>query len=111
MEQWKIGDIVVTKVPEIAGGWFPIDLWLAVMPDCTLEAVEQLEWLSPEYRRGNEINLSIHTLLVETRPTKSSSIPVPVTVSSASGSFSTNWRLISCRASTMSVPPATRWTW
>ena len=65
MEQWKVGDIVVTKIPEIAG-WFPIELWLSVMPDCTLEAVEQLQWLTPDYRRGNEINLSIHTLLVET---------------------------------------------
>lgn len=65
MEQWKVGDIVVTKIPEVAG-WFPIDLWLSIMPECTLEAVDQLQWLSPTYRRGNEINLSIHALLVET---------------------------------------------
>ncbi|MFC9833667.1 MBL fold metallo-hydrolase [Rhodococcus sp. NPDC127530] len=65
MEQWKIGDIVVTKIPEIAG-WFPIDLWFSIMPECTREAVEQLQWLTPSYRRGDEINLSIHALLVET---------------------------------------------
>lgn len=65
MEQWKVGDIVVTKIPEVAG-WFPIEMWFSVMPDCTLEAVQQLQWLTPTYRRGNTINLSIHALLVET---------------------------------------------
>lgn len=65
MEQWKVGDIVVTKIPEV-GGWLPIDLWFAVMPDCTPEAVDQLEWLAPDYRRGDLISLSIHTFVVET---------------------------------------------
>lgn len=65
MERWKIGEIVVTKITEI-GGWLPIDLWYGLMPDCTPEALEQLEWLTPTYRRGDQVNLSIHTFLVET---------------------------------------------
>lgn len=65
MEQWKIGDIVVSKIVEF-GGWLPIDMWFGIMPDCTPDALEQLAWLTPTYRRGDQINLSIHSFLIET---------------------------------------------
>ncbi|MER6936114.1 MBL fold metallo-hydrolase [Nocardioides sp. NPDC127514] len=56
---------MVTKIPEV-GGWLPIEMWLTIMPECTREAVDQLRWLSPTYRRDNLVGLSIHSFLVET---------------------------------------------
>jgi glyoxylase-like metal-dependent hydrolase (beta-lactamase superfamily II) len=65
MEQWKVGDIVVTKIPEV-GGWLPIELWYGILPDCTPETVEEIDWLSPTYRNGGLANLSVHSFMVET---------------------------------------------
>lgn len=69
MEQWKIGDILITKVEETEA-WWPLDFWLNAMPSATRADVDAMTWLEPVYRRDEEVNGAIQSLLVETPEAK-----------------------------------------
>jgi len=47
-EQWKIGDITVTRVVEmeVAGGTE------CILPDATKEAALELDWMAPHFSDG-----------------------------------------------------------
>jgi glyoxylase-like metal-dependent hydrolase (beta-lactamase superfamily II) len=61
---WTIGDVTITRIPEILADLPPTGL----LPDATPEAVEPYrEWLEPHFLRSDgQIPLSIHGLLVDT---------------------------------------------
>ncbi len=68
MERWKVGSISITKVEE-TDSWQPFETWLHIMPRCTPEEIERMQWLKPAYLRDEGVNLFVHSLLVET-PTR-----------------------------------------
>ena len=62
-QQWKIGDVTVTKILEMetcsGGEW--------ILPDAKPEACREIEWLFPEFmNEEGKLRLSIHALVVET---------------------------------------------
>jgi len=63
-QQWKIGDVTITKVVEITQTQ---DLsWL--LPAATPDAVRAIEWLKPEFaEEDGQGRLSIHALVVESQ--------------------------------------------
>ncbi len=68
MEQWNVGAISITKVEETES-WQPFETWLHIMSGCTREEVDQMPWLKPTYLLNEEVNLFVHSFLVET-PTR-----------------------------------------
>jgi glyoxylase-like metal-dependent hydrolase (beta-lactamase superfamily II) len=63
MRKWQIGDVTVTKIVEIesVGG----ATW--ILPDATPEAVQEIDWLKPQFMddAGN-LKFSVHALVIDT---------------------------------------------
>jgi glyoxylase-like metal-dependent hydrolase (beta-lactamase superfamily II) len=63
MNQWRIGDVTVTKVVELevtGGSRF-------LLPQATPEAIKPIAWLQPHFADENgRLRMSIHTFLVQT---------------------------------------------
>lgn len=62
-EQWKIGDITVTRVVEmeVAGGT------KFILPDATKDAALELDWMAPHFMTDEgRLIMSIHALVVDT---------------------------------------------
>ena len=62
-QSWKIGDVTVTKVVEMetvgGGEW--------ILPDAKPEAVQEIDWLVPQFAdEQGKLRFSIHALVVET---------------------------------------------
>ena len=63
MSKWKIGDVTITKVIELAatgGSRF-------LLPQATPEAIKPISWLRPHFADENgRLRMSIHTFLIQT---------------------------------------------
>jgi glyoxylase-like metal-dependent hydrolase (beta-lactamase superfamily II) len=62
--RWQIGDVRITKVPEVELHW----PWRALVPDVTPELLATAPWMAPHFvdEQGKMI-LSIHALVVESQ--------------------------------------------
>jgi glyoxylase-like metal-dependent hydrolase (beta-lactamase superfamily II) len=60
--RWQVGDVTITKVPEVELHW----PWRALLPDVDDALVDRYPWMRPHFvdERGRII-LSIHALVVE----------------------------------------------
>ncbi len=69
-EQWKIGDVTITKVTE-AGAPSPVPFWENLLANATPAEVEEISWLRPTWSNDeNEFFASMHSFLVETPTAK-----------------------------------------
>jgi glyoxylase-like metal-dependent hydrolase (beta-lactamase superfamily II) len=67
-EQWKIGNVTVTKVEEVAF-WESTEFLGNALPASTPQELDAIDWMTPTYLKDGMVNMSIHSFLVET-PTK-----------------------------------------
>lgn len=66
-QQWKIGDVTVTKLIEREENWDGTQL----LPNATPENMKkEADWLGPLVAADGTINLSIHTLVIESKGKK-----------------------------------------
>jgi hypothetical protein len=70
VEQWKIGDVTITKIEEVAF-WAPMQFLDATLAAWAHEEVEAMTWLDPTWTNveAGTANGSVNSLLVQT-PTK-----------------------------------------
>lgn len=60
--RWTVGDITITRIQEVV---YPE--YEGVLPAATPEVVKKVKWLFPHFvTAGGHLNLSIHSLIVET---------------------------------------------
>ena len=65
MLQWKIGDVTITRVPEIEVP-VPYDEKNPMLADARPEALKTMPWLYPNFvTPEGHLNLSIHALLID----------------------------------------------
>uniref|UniRef100_UPI002458870D MBL fold metallo-hydrolase n=1 Tax=Nocardia brasiliensis TaxID=37326 RepID=UPI002458870D len=64
-EQWRVGDISITKIEELQG-WTPVEFLLEVFPAATRAEIARIDWLRPTYFDGDRMNGMVHSLLVQT---------------------------------------------
>lgn len=69
-EQWKIGDVTVTKIEEVAF-WAPMQFLHNTLATSTRGELEAMKWLHPTWmnRNGDMVDGSVNSFLIET-PTK-----------------------------------------
>ncbi|MFF0038890.1 MBL fold metallo-hydrolase [Streptomyces mirabilis] len=67
-EQWKIGDVTITKVVEFAA-WQPLEFLGQMLPSFSPEEAESIDWFSPVYIEDGKVAFSVHSYLIET-PTR-----------------------------------------
>ena len=64
MNQWRIGDVKITRIVEleVAGGT------RFILPDATRDVVRDIDWLAPHFMDPDgRLIMSIHALIVETK--------------------------------------------
>jgi glyoxylase-like metal-dependent hydrolase (beta-lactamase superfamily II) len=67
MNQWKVGDVSVTRVVESEGPWDGTIL----MPNATPENLErERDWLYPTFCDRGRLRMSVHAFVVESRGTR-----------------------------------------
>lgn len=62
--RWQIGDVRITKVPEVELHW----PWKALVPAVTPELLEATPWMAPHFvDEAGKLVLSIHALVIESQ--------------------------------------------
>lgn len=65
-EQWRVGDVTITKIDEFIT-IAPPEVWQSALTGATLEEVDAIDWLKPTYvTPDDEFVTSIHSFLVQT---------------------------------------------